>query len=105
MPINNNDRKKLRKLGHHLKPVIIIAQKGLTGNIKEEIDRALNDHELIKLKLLASTKVDKKELTNEICSVFNAECIQSIGHVILIYRAAKNQNPKLSNLIRALVQT
>ena len=62
MSASNNDKKKFRTIGHQLKPVVIIAQKGLTENIKEEIDRALTDHELIKIKLLTSTRDAKKEL-------------------------------------------
>ena len=45
MSSSNSDKKKFRAIGHQLKPVVIIAQKGLTENIKEEIDRALTDHE------------------------------------------------------------
>lgn len=102
MSISNSDKKKFRTIGHHLNPIVIIAQKGLTENIKEEIKRALKDHELIKIKLVTSTRQAKKELTEEICTEFQAECIQSIGHVILVYRAAKNPDPKLSNLQRKL---
>ncbi|MDD9889004.1 MAG: ribosome assembly RNA-binding protein YhbY [Gammaproteobacteria bacterium] len=102
MSISNGDKKKFRTIGHNLKPVVIIAQKGLTDNIKAEIDRALTDHELIKVKILTSTREAKKELIAEICDEFNAECIQSIGHIILIYRAAKKPDPQLSNLLRKL---
>lgn len=102
MTISNTDKKKFRTIGHHLHPIVIIAQKGLTENIKEEIERALTDHELIKIKLITSTRQAKKTLTDDICSEFNAECIQSVGHVILIYRAAKKPDPKLSNLIRKI---
>ena len=102
MSASNNDKKKFRTIGHQLKPVVIIAQKGLTENIKEEIDRALTDHELIKIKLLTSTRDAKKELMEVICSEFIAECLQSIGHIILIYRAAKKPDPNLSNLSRYL---
>ena len=102
MSASNSDKKKFRTIGHQLKPVVIIAQKGLTENIKEEIDRALTDHELIKIKLLTSTRAAKKELMEVICSEFNAECLQSIGHIILIYRAAKKPGPNLSNLSRYL---
>ena len=102
MSVSNSDKKKFRTIGHQLKPVVIIAQKGLTENIKEEIDRALTDHELIKIKLLTSTRAAKKELMEVICSEFNAECLQSIGHIILIYRAAKKPGPNLSNLLRHL---
>jgi RNA-binding protein len=100
MPLDNSDKKRFRSIGHNLNPVVIIAQKGLSENIIEEIDRALKDHELIKIKLITSTRDAKRKLTEKICADFNAQCIQSIGHVILIYRAAKKPDPKLSNLRR-----
>jgi RNA-binding protein len=102
MSLDNADKKRFRSIGHNLKPVVIIAQKGLTENIIGEIDRALKEHELIKIKLITSTREDKRKLTEKICADFNAQCIQSIGHVILIYRAAKKPDPKLSNLLRKL---
>ena len=99
MPTSNADKKRFRQIGHGLNPVVTIAQKGLSANIREELDRALNDHELIKVKLVAGRE-DKQALTEQICADFNAECIQSIGHVILLYRAARQPDPKLSNLLR-----
>ncbi|MDA1372830.1 MAG: YhbY family RNA-binding protein [Proteobacteria bacterium] len=101
MTLSNADRKRFRSIGHNLSPVVIIAQKGLTENIRTEIDRALNQHELIKIKLITSTREEKKALTESICEEFTAECIQSVGHMILIYRTAKRPDPKLSNVSRA----
>ena len=101
MTLSNADRKRFRSIGHNLSPVVIIAQKGLTENIRTEIDRALNQHELIKIKLITSTREEKKALTESICDEFTAECIQSVGHMILVYRAAKRPDPKLSNVSRA----
>ena len=100
MSLSNSEKKKFRAIGHNLSPVVIIAQNGLTENIRLEIERALKDHELIKLKLQVPDRDAKKELTEEICSDFSAECVQSIGHVILIYRAAKKPDPRLSNIKR-----
>ena len=51
MVINNRHKKQLRSIGHKLKPVVIVAGNGLTDTVLEEIQRALNDHELIKVKL------------------------------------------------------
>lgn len=99
MPTSNADKKRFRQIGHGLNPVVTIAQKGLSDSIREELDRALNDHELIKVKLVAGRE-EKQALTEQICADFNAECIQSIGHVILLYRAARKPDPKLSNLLR-----
>lgn len=102
MPISNADKKRYRAIGHNLKPVVTIAQKGVTDNIRVELDRALTEHELIKIKLVTADRDEKNALSEAICSEFNAECVQSIGHVLLLYRAAKNPDKRLSNISRAL---
>ncbi|PCJ22769.1 MAG: ribosome assembly RNA-binding protein YhbY [SAR86 cluster bacterium] len=98
MTLSNASKKKFRAIGHKLKPIVSIAQKGLTENVKIEINRALRDHELIKIKLLAADKKEKQALEKTICEEFDAHCIQSIGHVMLLYRRAKKQNARLSNV-------
>lgn len=101
MSINNADKKRFRQIGHDLKPIVTIAQKGLTENILLEVKRALNDHELIKIKVVGADRDQKKELVDVLCTEMNAECVQTVGHVILLYKAAKKPYPRLSNLLRA----
>jgi RNA-binding protein len=100
MTSSNEDKKHLRRLGHNLKPVVTIAGKGLTENVASEIERALSDHELIKVKLAVGDRDAKKTISDQITSDFNAELVQSIGHILLLFRKAKKPNPKLSNLLR-----
>lgn len=100
MTTSATDKKHLRRLGHNLKPVVTIATKGLTDTVNAEIDRALNDHELIKIKVSVGDRTTKKSVSEDICDNHGAELIQSIGHMLLIFRAAKKPNPKLSNLLR-----
>jgi RNA-binding protein len=100
MTSSNEDKKHLRRLGHDLKPVVTIAAKGLTDNVSAELERALSDHELIKVKLAVGDREAKKAVSDKICQNFKAELVQSIGHILLIYRPAKSPNPKLSNLLR-----
>jgi RNA-binding protein len=97
--MNNKTIKQFRTIGHQLSPVVIVAN-GLSDNINAEINRALKDHELIKIKVHAEDRDEKKQLVAEICKNSGAELVQLIGHVALIYKAAKNPNPKLSNLLR-----
>jgi RNA-binding protein len=100
MTSSNEDKKHLRRLGHNLKPVVTVASNGLSETVSAEIARALNDHELIKIKLVADDRDAKKTLTETICKDNNAQLVQSIGHVILVYRKAKTPDPRLSNLLR-----
>jgi RNA-binding protein len=101
MSLSNAEKKRYRSIGHNLKPIVSIAEKGITDNIRLELKRALDDHELIKIKIVTSERADKKNLTKLICDELKAECIQSVGHMALIFKKAKKPNPKLSNLLRA----
>ena len=101
MLISNQQKKHFRAIGHNLRPVVTISHKGLTDNLGHEIDRALNDHELIKIKINTPKREVRKEITIQICQQHNAEFIQSIGHIALVYRPSKTTNPKLSNLSQA----
>lgn len=93
-------RKHLRTLGHSLKPVVMIADRGVTEGVSAELERALEDHELIKVKLAIADPADRKLITGHICDNLGAELIQAIGKVILIYRPAKKPKPRLSNVRR-----
>ncbi|MCL4104393.1 UNVERIFIED_CONTAM: hypothetical protein GTU68_047355 [Idotea baltica] len=94
------DIKQLRTIGHKLKPVVTIAGKGLSENVITEIERALNDHELIKIKLSVGDKATRTEVAEALCTQVKAELIHSIGGIIVIMRRCKQPDPRLSNLIR-----
>lgn len=96
------DKKQLRSIGHHLKPVVTIAGAGLSENVLAEIDRALHDHELIKVKVAIDDRELRLATTKEFCKKHKAELVQSIGKIALILRKNSRPNPKTSNLIRFL---
>lgn len=100
MTLSNNDKKHLRRLGHNLNPVVTVAGNGLSDNVLTEIDRALNDHELIKVKLAVGDNKAKQQTISAICEKLSTEVIQSIGHVVLLLRKTEKPNPRLSNLHR-----
>lgn len=100
MPLSSEQKRRFRKIGHHLKPVVMIAEQGLSPNVLAEIERALEDHELIKIKCNVLEREDKVALLAAICTETGAELAQCVGKIGLYYRPAKKQNPKLSNLVR-----
>ena len=97
-----NDVKQLRAIGHKLKPVVTVAGKGLTEPVIAELNRALNDHELIKVKLAVGSREARAEVASDITRQCGAELIQSIGNIILLLRRSTTPDPKLSNLIKLL---
>ncbi len=100
MELDNATIKRLKGIGHDLKPVVMIGNNGVTPAIIEEINRALNDHELIKVKLPAGSKHDRDLVCTELASAAKASLIHTIGRMALLLRQNPNANPKLSNLAR-----
>jgi RNA-binding protein len=85
MPLKATQKKNLRGQAHHLKPLVTVADKGLSESVVAEIERALNDHELIKVKLRADREI-RKAWAVEIAEMCKAEVIQTIGQVACFYR-------------------
>lgn len=79
-------KNNLRGKAHTLKPIIIIGNHGLTPAVQNEINNALEVHELLKIRVNALNREERQLMTEEICSVQQADLIQSIGHIIVIYR-------------------
>lgn len=94
------ERKRLRQIGHALNPVVMIGGQGLTENVIEETTRALNDHELIKVKIGGEDREARAAVIEAIAEATGAEVVQTIGKIALLYKKAKPQNLKLSNLVR-----
>jgi len=85
MPLKSAQKKNLRGQAHHLKPVVTVADKGLSATVMAEIERALNDHELIKVKLKGDREA-RKTWAESIASQCRAELVQSIGQIASFYR-------------------
>ena len=100
MPLTNEQKKQYKSIGHHLKPVLIVAENGLTEGVQAELERALNDHELIKIKVASQDREVRQEAIQALCESSGAELVQTIGKIAVILRRAKKPNPKLSNLLR-----
>lgn len=84
--ISKQQRQQLLRQATKLNPVILIGNKGLTEAVHKEIDRALNDHELIKIKFHAKDHDYQQSLIAEICQNHQADLIQRVGHICIIYR-------------------
>ncbi len=88
--ITSKQRKFLRAKAHELKPVVIIGAAGLTDNIHTEIDIALEYHELIKVRINCADKEAREKLVSSICSKSNGIAVQTIGHILVLFKKTKD---------------
>ena len=88
--LTSRQNKFLRSLAHPLKPLVLVGKNGLTDEVLDAVDAALEAHELIKVKFIEhKEKADKDRMAAEICR--KARCFQAgmIGHVAILYRQAR----------------
>jgi RNA-binding protein len=89
MSLSNSQLRYLRGLTHQLKPVVMVADKGLSENVMAEIETALDHHELVKIKLRGDRET-RNSWMSEILESSGAQKVQCIGQVASFFR----RNPK-----------
>ena len=89
MPLKEQQKRHLRRLGHSLKPVVLTGAAGLTPNVMHEIDQALDDHELVKVKVVADDRPDRRARIQQICDETGAELVQAMGNIALLFRRSR----------------
>ena len=85
LPLTGSERRYLRALAHHLKPIVQIGKAGLTPQVLTAIDHALNQHELIKVRFLDG-KEQKQAVAQTIAQTSCSAFVGAVGHVCLFYR-------------------
>ena len=100
--LNTQMKKSLRGVAHHLDPVIAVSERGITHGIVEETERALSDHELIKVKVFSADRSSRVEVASALAEATSSTVLQQIGKVAVLYRRNPKANPRLSNVARYL---
>jgi RNA-binding protein len=84
--LTDAQKKHLRRLGHDRKPIVLAGKGGVGAALIAEIDRALTDHELVKIRARAGDRNERDSIIASLAQATRAELVQRIGHVALFYR-------------------
>ncbi|MRD48147.1 YhbY family RNA-binding protein [Caenimonas koreensis] len=89
------ERKAHRAEAHHLDPVVMIGNDGLTPNVKKEADAALKSHGLIKIRVQGDSREAREAIYAQLCDELGAAPIQHIGKLLVLWRpkVAKEKTP------------
>jgi RNA-binding protein len=80
------ERKAHRAQAHHLSPVVMIGNDGLTPGVKKEVDAALNAHGLIKIRVLGDDRAQREAMYQSLADELSAAPIQHIGKLLVLWR-------------------
>ncbi|MFC3032234.1 ribosome assembly RNA-binding protein YhbY [Pseudoalteromonas fenneropenaei] len=95
MTLSNKQKQFLKGLAHDRKPVVLLGANGLTEGVLAEIDSALNIHELIKVKVPTEDREVKQLIIDAIVRETKAFKVQTIGHVLVLYRQSEEKKIQL----------
>jgi RNA-binding protein len=87
LELTSAQRRSLRARAHALHPVVMVGDDGLTATVLQEIDRSLDSHELIKIRVFSDEHETRASLMQEICNTLAAAAVQHIGKILVVYRA------------------
>ncbi len=91
MPLTGKQRRHLRALGHHLEPVVIVGQSGVTEGVIAAVEQALHDHELIKVKINEGPET-RQEAAGRIAEGTSSELAQLLGRTALFFKKRKEKS-------------
>ncbi|HPV23142.1 MAG TPA: YhbY family RNA-binding protein, partial [Casimicrobium sp.] len=79
-------RRALRAAAHHLDPVVMVGQHGITPAVLHEIDLALTAHALIKVRVQSDERETRETYLAEICEKMGCESVQHLGKILVLWR-------------------
>jgi RNA-binding protein len=89
MALTEKQKKHLRRLAHPMNPIVMLGNAGLTDAVVAELDRALTDHELVKVSARVGDRDARNEALATLANRTTSELVQRIGHVGVFYRRHK----------------
>jgi len=89
MALTRTQRKYLKAAAHARKPVVQVGNAGVTDAVLKELDRALERHELLKVRLPAVERDERNEMAQKLSGAVGAELVQEIGRIAVLYRRAR----------------
>lgn len=89
--LNKKEILNFKSQAHHLHPIVIIGQKGLTDAVIHETDTALRAHELIKIRIFSNERAERNLISENLCRAVHAQLIQHIGKLLVLYRKNEEQ--------------
>ncbi|MGQ0384672.1 MAG: YhbY family RNA-binding protein [Gammaproteobacteria bacterium] len=95
MALTERQRRFLRGIGHGLHPLILVGQKGVTPGVVAELSRALDDHELVKVRARVGDREARVAALSALAAATASELAFQIGNVGLFYK----KNNKLAKLL------
>ena len=96
LTLTSSQRRELRARAHHLRPVVMVGDAGLTTSVLNEINKNLSSHGLVKVRAASADHATRAQWLSEVCTSLHAAQVQHIGKTLIVYRPLPQiPNPEL----------
>lgn len=92
--MNGKQRAYLKSLANTLNPLQQVGKNGISDSFIKQLDKSLEDHELVKINVLNNSPDEAKDIIDEILEATGSEFVQQLGNKLTIYRESK-ENKKI----------
>lgn len=84
--LTGKNRSYLRGEANSLDPIVHVGKEGITDSVIEQLNEALEDHELLKVRILESTGRTTRSAAEELATATGANVVQVIGGIAILFR-------------------
>jgi RNA-binding protein len=91
VPLTGKQRRALRAKGHHMEAIVIVGQSGVTEGVLGAVTQALEDHELIKVKIHEGPET-RQEAAAKMAEGTGSELVQLLGRTALLFKKRKEDS-------------
>ena len=92
--LTTKQRAYLRGLAHPLTPIVRLGKAGLTEGVLAETRKALESHELIKVRIEVEQGAERRQLADRLATETDAQLAGTIGKVAILYRE-RDEEPEI----------
>jgi len=90
--LTGKNRSYLRGEANNLDPIVHVGKDGISEAVIEQLDQALEDHELLKVRILESTGRTTRSAAEELATASGAEVVQVIGGIAVLFRQREEES-------------
>ncbi len=101
MELTSKQRAQLRGIAAGEDTILIVGKDGVTENVIQEADNALEARELIKGRVLENSLLTAREAAEAIAPATRSEVVQVIGSKFVLYRQQPRKDKRKITLVKA----
>lgn len=94
LELTSAQRRYLKQLSHHLKPLLQMGKEGPSDNFLRQLNEQIHAHELIKIRILNNCEFTKEEIEAGFKSA-EVTMVQKVGHVYTVFKQ-RDEKPAIN---------